>query len=29
MDSNINAIVMVIIAIGVLALLAYLKFGPN
>ena len=29
MDNNINAIVMVIIAIGVLALLAYLKFAPN
>ena len=29
MDSNINAIVMVIISIGVLALLAYLKFAPN
>ena len=29
MDSNINAIVMVIIVVGVLALLAYLEFAPN
>ena len=29
MDNNINAIIIVLIAIGVLALLAYLKFAPN